>query len=542
LAPSHVAQVSAECWLESGLAGADAVLAQTPGAAVGPYRLVRELGQGGMGSVWRAERSDGPVKRPLALKLPRLAWGGGLARERDILGALDHPHIARLLDAGVGAAGRPWLALEYVDGLPLDTHARQAALPLRERVRLLLQVASVVADARARLDEADALWPAAGPGDAQLRLKLLVRRAAVHRADDPERAAAAAEQALALAATLPPSAEGTNAAFLAAEARVMQGEAERALPVVRDAVLLLQRQPALGASILAPLFTLQGDAEASLGRFDAAEASYRRGIEVESARGGSGTLPHYLRVQLARFFVKQERWAETAVLIAPTAAWARRMAGAYETTVPMATATEGEALLGLGRVAEAQAALDLAVQQVSRMQDAADIAPRIEALRASAWVASGRLDDAERSLAAIDATQARRGLPSAPQIEHARRELLLARGRPNEALAAWRAERAAGQRPEQPDPRHEPVAAVAWARLLHAAGQPVAALAQAQAAVEAFEARQAAGTPWRGVTWARAWQVAAAALLDLGRPGEAAEAKRRASALLAAQPSAEARR
>jgi hypothetical protein len=123
----------------------------------------------------------------------------------------------------------------------------------------------------------------------------------------------------------------------------------------------------------------------------------------------------------------------------------------------------------------------------------------------------------------------------------ARREMLLARGRPAQALAAWRAERTAAQQPEQPDPRSEPVAAVAWARLLHAAGQPAAALAQAQAAIAAFEARQAAGTPWRGVTWARAWDVAAAALRDLQRPGEATQALDRASALLAAQPPAEAK-
>jgi serine/threonine protein kinase len=94
------------------------------GEMVGPYRLIREIGRGGMGAVWLAERADGALKRNVALKLPRLAWGASLAermaRERDIGALLEHSHIARLYDAGVDAAGRPYLALEYIDGQPLD--------------------------------------------------------------------------------------------------------------------------------------------------------------------------------------------------------------------------------------------------------------------------------------------------------------------------------------------------------------------------------------------------------------------------------------
>jgi eukaryotic-like serine/threonine-protein kinase len=125
------------------------------GAMVGPYRLLSELGAGGMGTVWLAERADGTLKRRVALKLPRLAWGRGLAermaRERDILASLEHPHIARLYDAGVDQHGRPYLALEYVEGQPIDAYARERGLSARARLDLLLQVAAAVAFAHSRL-------------------------------------------------------------------------------------------------------------------------------------------------------------------------------------------------------------------------------------------------------------------------------------------------------------------------------------------------------------------------------------------------------
>ena len=125
------------------------------GASIGPYRLIRPLGEGGMGVVWQAERADGLVKRRLALKLPRTAWGGGfaerLARERDILASLEHENIARLYDAGVDARGRPYLAMELVDGEPITAWCDRHRLGVRERVALLLQVAAGVSHAHARL-------------------------------------------------------------------------------------------------------------------------------------------------------------------------------------------------------------------------------------------------------------------------------------------------------------------------------------------------------------------------------------------------------
>ena len=125
------------------------------GQTVGPYRLVREIGVGGMGTVWLAERADGLVQRRVALKLPRTVWGGSfaerLSRESRILAALEHEHIARLYDAGLDANGRPFLALEYVEGQAIDAYCRERELPLREREGLLLQTMAAVSHAHARL-------------------------------------------------------------------------------------------------------------------------------------------------------------------------------------------------------------------------------------------------------------------------------------------------------------------------------------------------------------------------------------------------------
>ena len=128
----------------------------TPGDRVGPYRLVRELGSGGMGEVWLAERADGGLKRQVALKLPTLGRRRALLlqrfeRERDILASLEHPNIARLYEAGLDEDGQPYLALEYVDGQPIDVWCRERAATVPERLRLLLQVAEAVAYAHGRL-------------------------------------------------------------------------------------------------------------------------------------------------------------------------------------------------------------------------------------------------------------------------------------------------------------------------------------------------------------------------------------------------------
>jgi serine/threonine protein kinase/tetratricopeptide (TPR) repeat protein len=125
------------------------------GMRIGPYRLERQIGVGGMGSVWLAQRVDGGLERAVALKLPHVSWvpelNARLARERDILARLAHPNIARLYDAGTDEQGRPYLALEYVEGLPIDEYLRQHSLGLRERLVLFKQVAGAVAYAHRHL-------------------------------------------------------------------------------------------------------------------------------------------------------------------------------------------------------------------------------------------------------------------------------------------------------------------------------------------------------------------------------------------------------
>ena len=92
------------------------------GQTVGHYRIVREVGRGGMGAVYLAERADGEFQQQVALKVVRRSFADSelrrrFRRERQILASLNHPNIARLLDGGVSADGEPYLAMEYVEGV-----------------------------------------------------------------------------------------------------------------------------------------------------------------------------------------------------------------------------------------------------------------------------------------------------------------------------------------------------------------------------------------------------------------------------------------
>jgi eukaryotic-like serine/threonine-protein kinase len=119
------------------------------GELIGSYRIVRELGQGGMAVVYLAERADGQYSQSVALKILRFGPEGSraqfhFAQERQILASLDHQSIARLIDAGVTATGLPYLAMEYVEGVPLDRYCEEQRLSIDARLRLFLKVADAV--------------------------------------------------------------------------------------------------------------------------------------------------------------------------------------------------------------------------------------------------------------------------------------------------------------------------------------------------------------------------------------------------------------
>ena len=133
---------------------------RTPGLSgqqVGAYTLEREIGQGGMGTVWLARRTDGRYQGEVAIKFLRAGiFGHGDAgrfqREGSILARLSHPHIARLLDAGVHPDGvQPYLVLEYIDGEPIDAYCQRLALSTTAKLTLFLDVLGAVAHAHTRL-------------------------------------------------------------------------------------------------------------------------------------------------------------------------------------------------------------------------------------------------------------------------------------------------------------------------------------------------------------------------------------------------------
>ncbi len=126
------------------------------GRRLGPYRLVREIGRGGMGVVYEAERDDEEFERRVAIKVLPTAWAApALAErfrfERRVLAGLDHPNIARLLDAGTTGDGVPYFVMEYVDGQPIDVWCRERGLTVRQRVEMLLSVCGAVAHAHQHL-------------------------------------------------------------------------------------------------------------------------------------------------------------------------------------------------------------------------------------------------------------------------------------------------------------------------------------------------------------------------------------------------------
>ena len=126
------------------------------GVTVGAYTLRSPIGHGGMGTVWLAARSDGRFEGQAAVKLLNAALVGRdgerrFKREGTILARLTHPHIARLIDAGVTGTGQPYLVLEYLDGRHIDRFCDEERLGIDERIRLFLDVQAAVAHAHANL-------------------------------------------------------------------------------------------------------------------------------------------------------------------------------------------------------------------------------------------------------------------------------------------------------------------------------------------------------------------------------------------------------
>ena len=148
--------------LDAGASGilrtlrADEPAIDLSGTQIGSYRLVRLIGEGGMGSVYLAERDDGDFVQRVALKLVRTDFGGSDARarflrERNFLARLVHPHIAQLHDGGLDAHGTPYFTLEYVEGEPITRYCDERKLDVRRRIGLVLQVCAAIAYAHRNL-------------------------------------------------------------------------------------------------------------------------------------------------------------------------------------------------------------------------------------------------------------------------------------------------------------------------------------------------------------------------------------------------------
>jgi serine/threonine protein kinase len=150
---AHLLQVHREAgsFLEQpaeALAATSAFGGEAAGTVVGPYKLVELIGEGGMGTVWMAQQTE-PVKRLVALKLIKAGMDSKqvLARfeaERQALALMDHPNIARVLDAGTTAASRPYFVMELVKGIPITLYCDEQRLTLQQRLELFVPVCQAV--------------------------------------------------------------------------------------------------------------------------------------------------------------------------------------------------------------------------------------------------------------------------------------------------------------------------------------------------------------------------------------------------------------
>jgi serine/threonine-protein kinase len=181
------------------LATAAALVAETQAAArhegkrVGPYRIVRQIGEGGTARVYLAERDDGQFSQRVALKLLRPGHDseidqGRFRVERQILASLNHPNIARLLDGGMSDDGLPYLVMELIEGEPIDRYCETNALPLRQRLEMFATVCEATQYAHRNLVVHRDLKPSNVLVTAEGEIKLLdfgLARLLEQRSDDP---------------------------------------------------------------------------------------------------------------------------------------------------------------------------------------------------------------------------------------------------------------------------------------------------------------------------------------------------------------------
>src|SRR5262245_56732753 len=158
---SLLARDTAEDFIRDPIASAALAFSAKPkddltGERIGPYRITRLIGRGGMGVVYEAERDDEQFQRQVALKIIKRGMDTDFVRdrflrERQILASLDHPHIARLFDGGATPDGLPYFVMEFVAGEPITTYCRRRQLSVNEKLKLFLKVCSAVQHAHQKL-------------------------------------------------------------------------------------------------------------------------------------------------------------------------------------------------------------------------------------------------------------------------------------------------------------------------------------------------------------------------------------------------------
>ena len=119
------------------------------GLTIGPYEITGFLGEGGMGSVYKAKRVDGKFEQQVAVKFLKSGLYSPFARrrfdqEKTILSKLNHPNIARILDSGLAPNGSPYIVMEYIDGVPAHTYSQEQKLSIEDRLQLFLQICNTV--------------------------------------------------------------------------------------------------------------------------------------------------------------------------------------------------------------------------------------------------------------------------------------------------------------------------------------------------------------------------------------------------------------